>query len=54
MTDGLSYWSQSLGLAVTGQLSRTQLKTVPFDVMTQSDWKTIHPETLVLTTDPVI
>jgi hypothetical protein len=46
-----SYWSQALGMAVTGELSGYQLDLVPFDVITWGDWKTLHPDTLVLTTD---
>ena len=46
-----SYWSQALGMAVTGELSGMQLETIPFDVITWGDWKKIHPDTLVLTTD---
>ena len=46
-----SYWSQGLGMAVTGELSGMQLKKIPFDVITWGDWKKLHPETLVLTTD---
>ena len=46
-----SYWSQGLGIAITGELTGMQLKTVPFDVITWGDWKKIHPDTLVLTTD---
>ena len=46
-----SYWSQALGTAVTGELSGYDLTLVPFDVITWGDWKTIHPDTLVLTTD---
>ncbi|MFQ5440895.1 MAG: DUF3179 domain-containing protein [Nitrosopumilaceae archaeon] len=46
-----SYWSQGLGIAVTGEFTGTQLKTIPFDVITWGDWKTLHPHTLVLTTD---
>jgi hypothetical protein len=46
-----SYWSQGLGIAVTGELSGMQLKTIPFDVITWGDWKKLHPDTLVLTTD---
>ena len=29
-----SYWSQGLGMAVTGELSGIKLKTIPFDVIT--------------------
>ncbi len=46
-----SYWSQALGIAVTGELTGTKLKTIPFDVITWGDWKKIHPDTLVLTTE---
>ena len=46
-----SYWSQGLGMAVTGKLSGIQLKTIPFDVITWGDWKKLHPDSLVLTTD---
>jgi len=46
-----SYWSQALGMAVTGQLSGYQLDLVPFDVISWGDWKTLHPDTMVLTTD---
>ncbi len=46
-----SYWSQALGIAVTGELTGMQLKKVPFDVITWGDWKKLHPDTLVLTTD---
>ena len=46
-----SYWSQALGMAVKGELSGYQLDLVPFDVITWGDWKTLHPDTLVLTTD---
>ena len=46
-----SYWSQALGMAVKGELTGYQLNLVPFDVITWGDWKMLHPETLVLTTD---
>lgn len=46
-----SYWSQSLGIAITGELTGTTLKTIPFDVIRWGDWKTIHPDTVVLSTD---
>lgn len=46
-----SYWSQGLGYAVTGELTGIALKTIPFDVITWGDWKKLHSETLVLTTD---
>ena len=46
-----SYWSQSLGTAVKGELTGYELNLIPFDVITWGDWKKIHPETVVLTTD---
>ncbi len=46
-----SYWSQALGTAVKGELTGYQLNLVPFDVITWGDWKKLHPDTLVLTTD---
>ena len=46
-----SYWSQALGLAVKGELTGKKLNLVPFDVITWGDWKKLHPDTLVLTTD---
>ena len=46
-----SYWSQALGLAVKGELSGYKLDLVPFDVITWGDWKLLHPDTVVLTTD---
>jgi len=46
-----SYWSQALGLAVKGELSGYRLNLIPFDVITWGDWKKLHPDTFVLTTD---
>lgn len=46
-----SYWSQALGMAVKGELSGYKLNLIPFDVITWGDWKVLHPDTLVLTTD---
>ncbi len=46
-----SYWSQALGMAVKGELSGYQLNIIPFDVITWGDWKTLHSDTLVMTTD---
>ena len=46
-----SYWSQALGKAVKGELTGYQLNLVPFDVITWGDWKELHPDTLILTTD---
>ena len=46
-----SYWSQALGMAITGELTGYQLKIVPFDVISWGDWSSLHPNTLVLTTE---
>ncbi|RNJ79141.1 MAG: DUF3179 domain-containing protein [Nitrosopumilus sp. H8] len=46
-----SYWSQALGEAVKGELTGRSLELVPFDVITWGDWKTMYPDTLVLTTE---
>ena len=46
-----SYWSQALGTAIVGELAGFELNKIPFDVITWEDWKTLHPDTLVLSTD---
>jgi len=46
-----SYWSQALGLAVKGELTGYQLNLIPFDVITWGDWKKLHPDTMIMTTD---
>lgn len=46
-----SYWSQAIGIAITGELTGYELKTIPFDVISWGDWKSMYPGTLVLTTD---
>ena len=46
-----SYWSQALGIAVKGELTGYQLNLIPFDVITWKDWITLHPDTVILTTD---
>ncbi len=46
-----SYWSQALGKSITGPLSGTELRMIPFDVARWSDWKSLYPDSLVLTTD---
>ncbi len=46
-----SYWSQALGMAVRGPLSGQQLSLIPFDLITWADWQSIHPDTLILSTD---
>lgn len=46
-----SQWSQALGIAITGEMTGHVLKRIPFDVARWSDWKSLYPDTLVLTTD---
>lgn len=46
-----TYWSQVLGTAVKGPLSGDRLERVPFDIVSWGDWKVLHPETVVLSTD---
>ena len=46
-----SYWSQALGLAITGELTGDVLEIIPFDVITWGDWKKLHPDSKVLTTE---
>ncbi len=43
-----SYWLQTPGQAVTGSLKGKKLKRLPSDVSTYGSWKSIHPDTLVL------
>ncbi|MEO9309980.1 MAG: DUF3179 domain-containing protein [Nitrososphaera sp.] len=45
-----SMWSQALGKAIVGELTGFELKRVPFDLARWSDWKKLHPDTLVLST----
>ncbi len=46
-----SYWSQALGQSIKGSLAGSELKKIPFDVIRWSDWKSLYPDSLVLTTD---
>jgi len=46
-----TYWSQGLGLAIKGELTGQSLNIIPFDVITWGDWKKLHPDTVVLTTN---
>ena len=46
-----SYWSQALGLSIAGELTGNELKRIPFDVISWRDWKNMHPDTLVMTTE---
>ncbi|MEW6044764.1 MAG: DUF3179 domain-containing protein [Thermoproteota archaeon] len=46
-----SMWSQALGKAIVGKLTGFELKRIPFDLSRWSDWKKLHPDTLVLSAD---
>lgn len=46
-----SLWSQILARAVSGPLRGTRLEIMPLAHTTWLDWKTRHPDTLVLSTD---
>ncbi len=43
-----SLWSQVEGLAIRGPMTGTELKAVGVDTVTWKEWKTSHPQTLVL------
>ncbi len=43
-----SYWSQAFGQAIRGLKTGSRLMTYPSDMMTWGQWRTLHPETLVL------
>jgi len=44
-----SLWSQILAQAVTGSMKGARLTTIPLAHTTWADWKSRHPDTLVLT-----
>lgn len=45
-----SWWSQADGKAIRGTLQGAQLTQLPSDLMSWSDWRTLHPSTVVLST----
>ncbi len=49
LTDSL--WSEILGKAIVGELTGYELDRIPFDLVKWGNWKTLYPETLILTTD---
>jgi hypothetical protein len=51
LTNVGNLWSQFLGQAIVGDLAGYTLTQVPNDVMQWSDWKRLHPDTMVLSTD---
>ncbi len=46
-----SLWSQIWGVAIVGNLTGYKLQKVPIDVMPWEDWKSLYPNTVVLSTD---
>jgi hypothetical protein len=46
-----SYWSQAMGQSIKGPLAGNELRRIPFDIARWSDWKSLYPDTMVLTTD---
>jgi hypothetical protein len=51
LTNAGNLWSQMLGQAIVGELAGYKLIRIPTDVMQWGDWKKLHPDTLVLSTD---
>jgi hypothetical protein len=49
--DDESLWSQVLGEAVLGVNTGEKLKIIPTDIVRWEDWKKVHPNTKVLSTD---
>lgn len=49
MTD--TKWSEVLGVGIVGKLAGYELERIPFDRMKWEDWKSLHPETKVLSKD---
>ncbi|MEX1046396.1 MAG: DUF3179 domain-containing protein [Actinomycetota bacterium] len=46
-----SYWPQAMGKAVTGPLTGWELEFVPTQILSFADWRSEHPDGLVLTTE---
>lgn len=46
-----SLWSQMMGVAISGPLRGSRLRTIPVTHTTWSDWRKKHPATLVLSTN---
>jgi hypothetical protein len=43
-----SWWAQATGRAIRGPLEGSTLRMLPSDMMTWKEWRTRHPDTLVL------
>ncbi|MCZ6724968.1 MAG: DUF3179 domain-containing (seleno)protein [Thaumarchaeota archaeon] len=46
-----SYWSQVTGQAIVGELTGLALRQIPIDTIRWGDWKSLHPDTQVLSKD---
>ena len=46
-----SLWSQALGQAIVGEHAGRRLERVPFDLAYWKDWKSLYPESTVLSQD---
>jgi hypothetical protein len=46
-----SLWSQALGQAIAGEHTGKKLERVPFDIAFWREWKTLYPESKVLSQD---
>ncbi len=46
-----TYWAQLTGVGIYGELAGYRLKRVPVDFMRWSDWRSLYPDTEVLSTD---
>jgi hypothetical protein len=46
-----TYWAQATGQAILGELTGEQLTFVPARILSFADWRTEHPEGLVLSRD---
>ncbi len=46
-----TYWSQITGEGIRGELAGQVLTRIPVDTIEWGDWKKVHPETVVLSTD---
>jgi hypothetical protein len=46
-----TYWSQMLGQGIKGELTGYTLLVLPLDMMRWADWRSLYPNTLVLSPD---
>ena len=48
-----SWWQQTTGIAVTGELKGSALKEIPSQQMTLAAWLRAYPQSKILQADPV-